>query len=283
MAGIPADRGPEQYTASFLDTNLSAMLQRLQVTTYPEDKVFAFPDPSLGLGSTIMIFRAQAVVINDAGSKKTVRTWSKTVAELAEEQRLDLGEKDKVVPARDAILPLQATPDLVTITRVAETEQVKSTPIEFKTQTKDDPSMDRGTTVTEQAGKLGTLKTTYLVRRENGKEVSRKVMKTERTLEPVTQIVRRGTKVVVYGTGIATYCPTTGGGGCTNSMGAASNVLPRGTKVTVVNPANGKSVTLTINDSGIKGRAIIDLSFDAFAALGGTKAQGIMTVRVEKP
>jgi rare lipoprotein A len=66
-------------------------------------------------------------------------------------------------------------------------------------------------------------------------------------------------------------------------MGAASNVLPRGTKVTVVNPANGKSVTLTINDSGIKGRAIIDLSFDAFAALGGTKAQGIMTVRVEKP
>jgi rare lipoprotein A len=54
-----------------------------------------------------------------------------------------------------------------------------------------------------------------------------------------------------------------------SAMTAAHRTLPLGTKVTVVNKRNGKSVTVRINDRGpfIKGR-IIDLSKGAASKLG---------------
>lgn len=62
---------------------------------------------------------------------------------------------------------------------------------------------------------------------------------------------------------------------------AAHKTLPLGTKVRVVNEANGKSEVVTINDRGpyIKGR-IIDLTIGAAERLGFAK-RGVTTVRVE--
>jgi rare lipoprotein A len=58
-----------------------------------------------------------------------------------------------------------------------------------------------------------------------------------------------------------------------SAMTAAHRTLPLGTKVTVVNKRNGKSVTVRINDRGpfIKGR-IIDLSKGAASKLGFIKS-----------
>ena len=79
----PTDRTPEKYIGSFFDTTLTAMLARLHVTVAPEDKVFIFPDPSLGIGSQIRIYRATVVNLTDAGKSKTIRTWAPTVADFA--------------------------------------------------------------------------------------------------------------------------------------------------------------------------------------------------------
>lgn len=64
---------------------------------------------------------------------------------------------------------------------------------------------------------------------------------------------------------------------------AAHRTLPFGTKVTVTNVKNGKSVVVRINDRGpfVKGR-IIDLSRSAFAAIGDPAAgtlDVVITVR----
>lgn len=197
LPGVPTDRQAEQYTGSFLDTSLSAMLVRLGVTVHPEDKVYAFPDPSLGVGSTIFVYRAQVVTLTDAKKVTTVRTWAKTVQDFADEQHLDLAEQDKVNPALDQPLPVQTDPVAITVTRVAVAEVVVTSSIPFTTQYKDDPNMDKGKTVTDQAGKNGTLKKTYQVRREDGVEVSRTLEKSEQTVDPVVQIVRRGTRPVI--------------------------------------------------------------------------------------
>ena len=64
-------------------------------------------------------------------------------------------------------------------------------------------------------------------------------------------------------------------------MTAAHKTLPFNTKVRVTNPANGKSVTVRINDRGpfIDGRCI-DLSRAAFAAIASVDV-GALTVRYE--
>jgi rare lipoprotein A len=61
---------------------------------------------------------------------------------------------------------------------------------------------------------------------------------------------------------------------------AAHQTLPFGTRVNVVNLANGNRVTVVINDRGpyIDGR-IIDLSDDAFAQLAPLGA-GTISVRI---
>lgn len=66
-----------------------------------------------------------------------------------------------------------------------------------------------------------------------------------------------------------------------NALTAAHKTLPFNTKVRVTNPANGKSVTVRINDRGpfIDGRCI-DLSRAAFASIASVDL-GALTVRYE--
>ncbi|MFY1625969.1 septal ring lytic transglycosylase RlpA family protein [Micromonospora sp. WMMD723] len=66
-----------------------------------------------------------------------------------------------------------------------------------------------------------------------------------------------------------------------SALTAAHKTLPFNTKVRVTNPANGKSVTVRINDRGpfIDGRCI-DLSRAAFAAIASVDV-GALTVRYE--
>jgi rare lipoprotein A len=67
-----------------------------------------------------------------------------------------------------------------------------------------------------------------------------------------------------------------------NAMTAAHKTLPCGTRVTVTNKRNGKSVVVTINDRGpfVRGR-IIDVSLAAARQLGMTGA-GVVPVTVTK-
>ncbi|MEX1048925.1 MAG: septal ring lytic transglycosylase RlpA family protein [Akkermansiaceae bacterium] len=68
---------------------------------------------------------------------------------------------------------------------------------------------------------------------------------------------------------------------CNNAYTAAHKTLPMGTKVRVINEANGKSEVVTINDRGpyIKGR-IIDVTIGTAERLGFVK-RGVIPVRVE--
>lgn len=66
-----------------------------------------------------------------------------------------------------------------------------------------------------------------------------------------------------------------------SAMTAAHKTLPCGTKVRVINPANGKSVIVTINDRGpyVAGR-IIDLSKASFTKIASA-SKGVTKVKLE--
>lgn len=267
------DHKVETYYGSALLDNVNAMYKDLKIDIYPEDRVNVFPDPSLHLGSQIIIKRAVPIIVFDANDKKIYRTWANNVTNFLQENKLEIGKDDKIEPSQDSTVRDNLE---IKITRVAITEIKEKEDIAYKTITRDDSNMDKGIIKIEQNGEKGKREKTYQVTRENGKEVSRKLLKNEVIKDPKDKIVIRGTKMVVYGIGRASYY------GGVGAFTAAHNSLPKGTKVLVTNLANGKSVEVTIMDRGIKGDFIIDLSKDAFVKIGST-SQGVLSVRLEKP
>jgi len=273
--------------------NIKSMMAHDGVEVYPEDRITYFPDPAYGIGSKIIIKRANTLVISDAGAEKTYRTWKSKVSDVLDENKIEIGQKDVVDIAKDATLTDLAigknrgvvaregrgnTPIIgkITITRVAETEITQKEEIDFKTITKKDPELEKGKTRAENSGKKGVRELVYNVRRENGVEISRTLARTNLISEPSNRIIYEGTKVIVLGTGLATWYDLVDG------LTAASNTLPYGTMVHVVNVENGRSVDVKIVDHGIKGGAIIDLSKEAFEKLSAL-GKGVISVRLERP
>jgi len=254
----------------------SEVVESLGYTLYPEDKLSAFPEMKMNIGSKISITRAPVIFLKDGKKRFEFRSWKKTVRELLEEKNVELGEDDKINFSTDTFL--ENGMQLV-IVRVAITTIIEPKTIEYKTVKKNNPNLEKGNKNTLQKGANGKKNEFYLVTREDGEEISRKYIKSEVVEEPTEEIIEIGTKIVTYGTGKATWYIDT------SEMIAAHNSLPRGTKVNVVNASNGKSVVVTIKGGGIQhdDNVIIDLSTAAFKALGATLGTGkLSNIRIEK-
>lgn len=252
--------------------NVDNQLKNLNVVVYPQDDVTSFPDPQMKLGSVIRVTRATPVKIIDGKKEIEVRTWDKVVGQMLENNKIEIGQNDKIsVNLSSDLVPNS----VIAITRVELTKVSQKEPIAYKTLKKDDPTIDKGLKKTLQVGKNGEREKVFEVRRENGEEVERKLISNEIVTQSVDEIVAIGTKEVVYGTGKATWFGAP-------PMTAAHNSLPRGTKVVVTSIKTGKSIEVTVIGGGIQGSAIIDLSPDAFEKLAPL-GDGIMQVRLTKP
>ena len=273
----PTDRTPEVYQASFSAHTPQQALQQLDVAVLPQDKIFVFPDLAYGLGGTIKVYRAQAVVITDAKTTYRIHTWAKNVDDLVAEQHIELASQDVVTPSKDSAIMLASIPVQITITRVAQSQLLVNEDIAFTTQTTEDASLERGDIRIDQAGIVGILERTYLVRRENGIQVSKILVAKKVITQPTPKKVHHGTHVTEYGSGGASWYSGVG------ALTVAHRTLPFGTKLHITNKANGKSVVVTVADRGpfIAGR-LVDLSYDAFAQIASPGA-GVVQVNVEAP
>jgi len=276
IAAAESSRDPnhpvEVYFGDSQYQSLQKMAESLGVIIYPEDQVKTLPPPEMGLGSQINIARATPVKVYDAKKLITYHTWSSTISDLLKEKSIELLGQDSSTPTISTPISYNMT---VTITRVAEVEVKETETISYKTVKKNDSTLEKGKTRTDQKGINGEKVVTYKVKRIDGVEVSRDVIDTQITKQSQDEILIVGTKVVVYGSGTATWYARNA------TMVAASNTIPKGTMVHVVATSSGKSVNVLIDDTGIQGSAIIDLSDDAFAALAPLGA-GVISVRVEK-
>lgn len=241
---------------------------------YKEDKFSAFPSPNMGMGGKITLYRAPDYKIKDGKKESVVRSWAETVGELLSENKIELGVDDKINFSASTPLELNMN---INIIRVAKTTIIEPENIAFKTTKKSNPNVEKGNKKVLQAGKKGTKNKYYLVIREDGVEISRVLQKSEVMVEPTEEIVEVGTKVITYGSGVASIWKDDGG------LVSACNFVSKGTKVHVVNMDNGKSVDVTCMGGGLRSDRIVDLSYIAFQALGGTRSQGLLkNVRVEK-
>jgi hypothetical protein len=244
---------------------------------YLEDRVSAFPDPSLGLGSVITVTRAMPVVLQDGKRRYELRTWQETVEGLLHEKKIELGQEDRIGPNLANALTPNST---VVVTRVARTEVSEFETIPFRVVERQDGSLWRGETKVSQAGANGKREKRFLLIREDGELISKTLLANSVVEAVVDRIVLIGTKLKIGQTytGKATWYQ--------NSYGTkvATDLFKRGVELRVTNLNTGKSIIVK-NDGCICGAqgVLIDLSPAYFQALGGTLGQGVLqNVRVEE-
>jgi rare lipoprotein A (peptidoglycan hydrolase) len=258
-----------QFNATDGNTE-SDILAKIPAPIYPEDKVRFVIDPGYGIGSIVQVARAMPVTIHDGKKEIVARTWDDTVEELLNDLHRPLGDLDKAdVAATDQLAPNM----IITITRVAKTKVTTKESVAYETTTKEDPTLDRGKSKVTEDGKNGERTKVFEVTREDGEEVSRKLLKDEVTTKPKNKVVIKGTKIKVgkTATGKATWYDLC----CTK---VASNSFRKGTVLKLTNLSNGKSIEVKVDDTGAFGSdVVVDLAPSLFKQLGGTEGQGVIS------
>lgn len=179
----------EKFWADSSAGSIVAAFNQAGVAYFPEDKVTAFPEPSLGLGTVVTVVRAMPVVVQDGKKTLTLRTWEDTVGGLIGEKKIELGAEDRVAPSLDTPL---STNLRITITRVARTQVTEKEIIPFQTVIEKDYNQFVGAQKVVQAGKHGEKEKIYLLIREDGELVSKTLLRTTTTLTPQVQRVQQG-------------------------------------------------------------------------------------------
>ena len=219
----------------------------------------------LGVGSVQVKLKAPTYEIEDGPNKTTFTSFKRGVKGILDEAGIILAKEDRVEPSPDQL----AKDKKIKITRVMEAEIEEFETLPYQTKEISDPNIERGLTRVDQTGSSGKRRLLYLVRRENGIEVSKKLISDE-IVEPVqNRVVRVGTKIVVLSS-------VSGEASWTKGV-TAMREYRRGTLIRVTNLSNGKSVETRVGGWGPQvytGR-ILDLAqdeFDKIADLGAGEA-----------
>jgi hypothetical protein len=207
------------------------------------------------------------------GKVHDVLTNAATVRELLSAMGIEPDWNDRVSSPLRAPISRAGQIQVVNV-RVMTEETVVTLP--HGTQTTYSEELPPGEVNVLREGVPGQAVRTYRVRLEDGKVVSRRLVEEAVVSPPVTERRVMGIGDVEDPThvqvGEASWYWHDG-------LTAAHPWLPFGTRVTVTNLANGKSVVVVINDRGPFGGRIIDLSDEAFAVIAPL-SQGVCQVRL---
>ena len=175
-------------------------------------------------GMDIKIDHATDFKITADGETRKYRTLANTVSEALKDNNIKVGKDDIVEPGMDELLTKNMK---IVIKRVKIKEETKEEKIEFKTVTKDDSSLDEGTTKVVTEGVEGKAKVTYKVTYVDGVESSRSEISRETLTEAVDKVVANGTRISFDGQSysrklvVKAYAYTGGG---TTAMGTRARV-----------------------------------------------------------
>ena len=270
---IVVDGFPFEYSAS-KELSVGALLDGSGIDVAPGDGFFPSRETPLSPGMRIIVSRSKAVSVKIDGQNRMIDTNAKTIKDALRDGNVSLRDEDIVAPDRDVLLTRFMK---VVITRVEIKEESVEKKIAYETITKNDDTLSWRKKITNTKGVTGIRTYQYRVSYHDGKEVSRKLLGSGVTKDPVSEVVVQGSfvKVGKAASGAGTWYSFTG------KLAAASLSLPLGSYARVTNVENDKSVIVVINDRGPYGKGrIIDLDRVAFERISSAGA-GIIAVKVE--
>jgi uncharacterized protein YabE (DUF348 family) len=158
------------------------------------DKVNINLDERVTEKTKVEIVPAFPVKLVDGGNEKAAWSTSTTVADFLKQQGITLAEEDRVEPNLDSTVKVNG---VVNVVRVKKVTDVVEEPKEFTVVTRKDSDLSKGKEEVIQDGQQGLIEKKYEVVKENGKEVSRKLVSEKTVKESQDKIVSVGTKVLV--------------------------------------------------------------------------------------
>lgn len=180
-------------TVSTTEDLVSEILAKADVPIREHDAITPAADAEVGPDNKIAVEKAFGVTLLDGNKQKKVWSTSTTVADFLKQHNIQLNEFDRVEQKMDGLL----TPNsVIQVVRVEKVTDVVEEETNFAVETKKDNSLLKGKEKVVQTGVKGSVARTYEVVKENGKEVSRKVVSEKVTKAPTKKVVAVGTKVV---------------------------------------------------------------------------------------
>ncbi|WP_044747347.1 G5 and 3D domain-containing protein [Bacillus alveayuensis] len=167
------------------------LLSKENITTSEHDVIKPSLNTKITKNMKLNIQEAVPITLKVGSTEKQVWSTSTTVADFLKEQNITLNELDKVEP--DLSQKLKEN-DQVMVTRVEKVTDVVEEPVAFQVVQQKDKNLEKGQQKVIQNGEKGMVKKHYEVILENGKEVARKLIKSETEKESVDKIVAVGTK-----------------------------------------------------------------------------------------
>ena len=172
--------------------------------------------------------KRETYLVSRGDSLWTIARNHNTTVEEIRNANPHLANTDRLMPG-DEINLVVAEP-LVDVS-VTE-EKVVEERIKYETEYKNDSSLYKGQTKVLQAGEYGVKEVTYLITKNNGREVERQVLAEKILKEPRKQVVARGTKPVPAGSGTGQFLwPVAGRGRITSRYGYRNGGFHRGVDI----------------------------------------------------
>ncbi|MGM0867850.1 MAG: ubiquitin-like domain-containing protein [Bacillota bacterium] len=142
----------------------------------------------------VKIDTAFSLKLVNGGKEQKVWSTSTTVADFLKQQGITLKDSDRVEPSLDKVVKAN---DVVNVVRVEKVTDVVEETKDFTVISKKDSDLSKGNEKVVQEGKNGLVEKKFEVVKENGKEVSRKLVSEIVVKESQDKIINVGTKVLV--------------------------------------------------------------------------------------
>lgn len=189
------DNGTPRFAYNAATTSRT-VAQQAGLTVYPEDKLTTQPVTNIlqegALGKVVVIDRSVPVTLTLNGLATQTRTRAKTVGDFLTEKKISLAKRDSVTPAPNTPLTGGQT---VAVLRDGTGIQSETVAISMPIQYVNDDSLSYGTFAIRQAGSPGQQVNTYKITVKNGQIVSKDLIQSVVTTQPVAQIAVRGTNL----------------------------------------------------------------------------------------
>ncbi len=191
--GVKLTVDKETRDVTVVGATVADVLSQEGIEVGEDQHLYPAEDTPLKEGMEIIVSQVYTVVLTADGAKETVQTETSTVEEFLEEQKITLGEFDRLEPEADTAISDGLS---VVVKRVTQEEVVTTDPIPFETFREDDASLTKGTENVVTAGEEGEKTLTWRITYVDGEEESYEIIKEEVTREPVAEVIHVGTKVV---------------------------------------------------------------------------------------
>lgn len=170
------------------------------VTLFPEDNATVEQvqdfQSTRTLGYKVTVDRAVPVQLILAGEVVNVRSQADTVGDLLKEKNVEYQPGDLQGVTTETKLTAGSR---IVLSKLQQETLVATEDVRPATQTIYDANLEVGKAQTKREGVAGRKQVTYLVEKENGKEVKRTVLNEQVLTAPIDAIVIRGSKSVARG------------------------------------------------------------------------------------